>query len=110
MGLALSGGGYRAAVFHLGTLKKLREMGLLEKADVMSTISGASITGAAWCLYERNYKTFHQEMVTQLKTQSVIRYILSSWIFGDRSLLYFLWWVGNFTCHLRSGQYLLFRG
>lgn len=31
IGLALSGGGYRAAAYHLGTLRALHKMGLLEK-------------------------------------------------------------------------------
>jgi NTE family protein len=47
LGLALSGGGYRAAAFHLGTLRALHKLDVLEKVDVFSTISGGSITGAA---------------------------------------------------------------
>lgn len=78
LGLSLSGGGYRAAAFHLGTLKKLHELNILQKVDVMSTISGGSITGAAWCLHNNDYDLFHEKMVTALKTKSVIRYILSS--------------------------------
>ncbi|MBP6024521.1 patatin-like phospholipase family protein, partial [Ferruginibacter sp.] len=49
LGLALSGGGYRATAFHLGTLNKLHEMEILQQADVISTISGGSITGAYYC-------------------------------------------------------------
>ena len=45
VGLSLSGGGYRAAAYHIGTLKKLDELGLLEKLDVISTVSGGSING-----------------------------------------------------------------
>ncbi|MEO8498164.1 MAG: hypothetical protein ABI614_24120, partial [Planctomycetota bacterium] len=36
--LALSGGGYRAAAFHLGTLRTLHEAGLLQSVDVLSTV------------------------------------------------------------------------
>lgn len=50
VGLALSGGGYRAAAFHLGTLKKLDELGVLEKVDNLSCVSGGSIVGAYYVL------------------------------------------------------------
>lgn len=43
IGLALSGGGMRAAVFHLGVLKFLAEKGLLENVRYISTVSGASM-------------------------------------------------------------------
>lgn len=46
LGLALSGGGFRAAAFHLGVMRKLRELNLLEKIDVFSCVSGGSIAGA----------------------------------------------------------------
>jgi hypothetical protein len=44
--LALSGGGFRASIFHLGVLKRLAELGWLKHVDVLSTVSGGSIIGA----------------------------------------------------------------
>jgi NTE family protein len=44
--LALSGGGFRASVFHLGVLRRLAELGWLSRVDVLSTVSGGSIVGA----------------------------------------------------------------
>jgi NTE family protein len=44
MGLCLSGGGYRAMVFHLGALWRLNELGLLRKLVRISSVSGGSIT------------------------------------------------------------------
>ena len=44
--LALSGGGFRASIFHLGVLKRLAELGWLKRVDVLSTVSGGSIIGA----------------------------------------------------------------
>ena len=41
--LALSGGGIRAMVFHLGVLKHLAERGLLESVERVSTVSGGSL-------------------------------------------------------------------
>lgn len=43
IGLALSGGGVRASVFHAGLLKYLAERELLEHVTFISTVSGASL-------------------------------------------------------------------
>ena len=42
--LCLSGGGYRAMLFHLGTLWRLNELQYLPKLDRFSSVSGGSIT------------------------------------------------------------------
>jgi NTE family protein len=47
IGLALSGGGIRAAVFHLGVLRRLAEQDLLETVSQISTVSGGSLALAA---------------------------------------------------------------
>ena len=46
VGLALSGGGFRAAAFHLGVMRRLEALGLLDKVDLLSCVSGGSIAGA----------------------------------------------------------------
>lgn len=50
--LCLSGGGYRAALFHLGALLRLHETGLLAGTTMFSSVSGGSIV-SAWlvCRY-----------------------------------------------------------
>lgn len=50
--LCLSGGGYRAALFHLGSLLRLHETGLLAGITLFSSVSGGSIV-SAWlaCRY-----------------------------------------------------------
>ncbi len=50
VGLALSGGGFRAAFFHVGVLARLAELGVLRRVEVISTVSGGSIVGAAYYL------------------------------------------------------------
>ncbi len=45
--LALSGGGYRAMLFHLGAILRLNEVGLLVKLARVSSVSGGSITAGA---------------------------------------------------------------
>jgi NTE family protein len=42
--LCLSGGGYRAMLFHLGSLWRLNELGYLPKLNRISSVSGGSIT------------------------------------------------------------------
>ncbi|MGD9721710.1 MAG: patatin-like phospholipase family protein [Pirellulales bacterium] len=42
--LCLSGGGFRAMVFHLGVLWRLNDAGILSKLDRISSVSGGSIT------------------------------------------------------------------
>lgn len=43
IGLCLSGGGYRATLFHLGALWRLNQVGYLTKIDRISSVSGGSI-------------------------------------------------------------------
>jgi NTE family protein len=43
IGMALSGGGYRATVFHLGVLEWFARMGHLNDVKFLSTVSGGSI-------------------------------------------------------------------
>jgi len=45
IGLALSGGGFRAAAFHLGIFRKLESMGILWSVDLLTCVSGGSIAG-----------------------------------------------------------------
>jgi NTE family protein len=42
-GLALSGGGFRATLFHMGALRRLNELGWLRKLDVITGVSGGAI-------------------------------------------------------------------
>ena len=46
VGLAFSGGGIRSATFNLGVLEGLKNLGLLEKIDYLSTVSGGGYIGA----------------------------------------------------------------
>lgn len=43
IGIALSGGGIRATIFHLGVLKWVAEKGVLEEVKRVSSVSGASL-------------------------------------------------------------------
>ncbi len=60
IGLCLSGGGFRASFFHLGTIRYLEEAGIMENVEVVSTVSGGSIIGAYYLV----------EMERKLRAQS----------------------------------------
>jgi NTE family protein len=49
--LALSGGGFRAALFHVGVIAALRKLGRLNDVSVLTCVSGGSIIGAYVCLH-----------------------------------------------------------
>jgi NTE family protein len=48
--LCLSGGGYRAMLFHLGALWRLNEAGYLPRLERVSSVSGGSMTNGALAL------------------------------------------------------------
>jgi predicted acylesterase/phospholipase RssA len=50
VGLALSGGGFRASFYHLGVLARLAELYALRHVEVLSCVSGGSIVGACYWL------------------------------------------------------------
>ncbi|AWN37683.1 patatin-like phospholipase family protein [Methylobacterium radiodurans] len=72
--LCLSGGGYRAMVFHLGTLIRLNEAGILGKLSRVSSVSGGSITAAVLGLHWRELR-FEDCRATRLDlvTDKVLR-------------------------------------
>lgn len=54
VGLALSGGGFRASLFHIGVLAKLAECDALRHIETISCVSGGSIIGAHYYLELRH--------------------------------------------------------
>jgi predicted acylesterase/phospholipase RssA len=53
VGVALSGGGFRASLYHIGVLAKLAELDLLRHVEYLSCVSGGSIIGAHFYLEVR---------------------------------------------------------
>ena len=68
--LCLSGGGYRAMLFHVGTLWRLYETGILAKIDRISSVSGGSITagvlGLSWSELNFTASTVKTEFVPKI--------------------------------------------
>ena len=61
--LSLSGGGYRAAAFHLGSMAYLHKakyngVSLLENVKIISTVSGGTITGVFYAYRIKEGDTF----------------------------------------------------
>jgi NTE family protein len=53
IGLALSGSGFRATLFHIGSLRRLLELRVLERVSRISSVSGGSITsGVLACKWD----------------------------------------------------------
>ena len=56
--LCLSGGGYRAATYALGTLSMLDELDLLKDVKLLSTVSGGTFTGLCYAVWQSEGKSF----------------------------------------------------
>ncbi len=72
--LCLSGGGYRAMLFHAGVLWRLNEFGLLPKLKRISSVSGGSITSGVLAMnwhklgFEKDVaRHYEQEIVAPVK-------------------------------------------
>ena len=52
--LCLSGGGFRATLFHLGAVQRLFKLGIATRPDfdTIASVSGGSITAAQWAIAE----------------------------------------------------------
>jgi NTE family protein len=58
IGLALSGGGSRAIAFHLGCLRALNRLELLDRVATLSTVSGGSVIGAYFHAHRGDFASF----------------------------------------------------
>ena len=62
IGLALSGGGSRAIAFHLGCLRALHKLGILDNVKVLSTVSGGSVIGALYASSDEPFPEFENRV------------------------------------------------
>jgi NTE family protein len=85
IGLCLSGGGYRAMLFHAGALWRLYETGLLKSIKRISSVSGGSITagvlGLKWKKLKFDAASVQTDFVPQVVTP--IRKLASETIDAD---------------------------
>ncbi|MBJ7882912.1 patatin-like phospholipase family protein [Gelidibacter salicanalis] len=79
--LSMSGGGYRAASFHLGILSYLNAIQynnkpLLENVKAISTVSGGTITGAFYAVGIQKNKPFNKiyhELLKWMREQDLVK-------------------------------------
>jgi predicted acylesterase/phospholipase RssA len=98
IGLALSGGGFRATLYHLGLVRFLRDAGLLKQVTNITSVSGGSITAAHlvlnWDLYTGSAEEFDKAAAKLLdftrlgvRNRIVRRFPLGLLLRGPRRLL-----------------------
>ena len=64
IGLCLSGGGFRATLFHLGAIQRLFELGIATSPDfdTVASVSGGSLTCAQWAIAEAQAKVENRNL------------------------------------------------
>ncbi len=67
VGLALSGGGSRAIAFHLGCLRSLHDLDLLNRVQVISSVSGGSVISAMYAYSNDSFQEFEARVVELLR-------------------------------------------
>lgn len=67
IGLALSGGGFRATAFGLGSLRALHDRGILSQVSVVSGISGGSLLAAMWAYGPSDFDEFDATVVEVMR-------------------------------------------
>ena len=83
VGLALSGGGFRASLFHLGVLARLAETNVLPTVEVLSTVSGGSIVGAYYYLEVRELlRTKADRDIERADYIEIVQRIISRFLAG----------------------------
>ncbi len=83
VGLALSGGGFRASLFHIGVLAKLAELDVLRSVEVLSCVSGGSVIGAHYYLEVRRLlQTSRDEEITREDYVEIVRKIEKDFLEG----------------------------
>lgn len=82
LGLCLSGGGYRAMLFHAGSLARLNEAGLLAKLDMISSVSGGSIASGLLA-YVWPRLSFENGVAVNFRTEYIDRILAFSQVFAD---------------------------
>jgi NTE family protein len=65
--LALSGGGARAIAFHLGCLRALHDLGILQKVSTITAVSGGSVLAGLYCSYPEDFESFEAKVREVLK-------------------------------------------
>lgn len=94
MALCLSGGGYRAMLFHVGAILRLNEFGILGQLKRIASVSGGSITSAVlgmnwnsitWKDGIAESASLNEQLVTPIRQMAATSIDVSSVIWGALS-------------------------
>lgn len=84
--MGLSGGGSRAAGFHLGVLWYLDHLDLLQDVAVMSSSSGGSLTNATYAMSQAKGQTFleyYEWFIGKLNTAQMVEWVFAKFAHGE---------------------------
>ncbi len=98
IGLALSGGGFRASLFHIGVFARLAELDVLRHVEVLSCVSGGSIIGAYYYLEVRKLLAeTHDATITREQYLGIVERMEREFLAGVqqnlRTRLFLNWWA-----------------
>jgi predicted acylesterase/phospholipase RssA len=78
VGLAISGGGSRSAKFAAAAMLQLQRLGLLQRVDYISSVSGGSLAGAYYCTQDENWnpETVQKRMTYPFASDALVQTLL----------------------------------
>src|SRR6266702_2524245 len=85
IGVALSGGGSRAAAFHLGCLRALHDRGLLPRIRIVSGVSGGALLAALYAYGPATFEEF-DAIATELLRQGLQWAIARQFLISPRGI------------------------
>lgn len=94
IGLALSGGGSRAANFGGAVMLELQKRGILERVDFISSVSGGSLPAAYYALEGYKGIAFTEEEVRERMGRNFQNRWIGRWFLPQNMFRY---WLTNFT-------------
>ncbi len=94
IGMALSGGGSRAANFSAAVMLELQGLGLLEDVDVISAVSGSALPAAYYGLRGKQERRFTEEAVRKALGYDFQSDWLWRWFYPHNAFRY---WFTDFT-------------
>ncbi|AYN96887.1 patatin [Pseudomonas sp. LTJR-52] len=72
LALALSGGGARAMAFHLGCLRALHDLGILQQVSTITAVSGGSVLAGLYCSHPGDFEAFEARVREILRQGFVV--------------------------------------
>src|SRR5687768_1298016 len=95
MALTLSGGGFRATLFHLGVVRFLYDARLLDRVTDICSVSGGSILAAHLVLHWRRFVNYDRQDEFEAAAAEIVDFVkkdirgrvVRRWLFGHLTLL-----------------------